>query len=65
MRGSTHTDADAYHLSRAGIPTGLVSVPTRYIHTPVETLSLDDVENAVKLLVAATQRLDSLELTTS
>jgi putative aminopeptidase FrvX len=65
MRGSTHTDADAYHLSRAGIPTGLVSVPTRYIHTPVETLSLDDVENAVKLLVAATQRLGSLELTTS
>ena len=57
VRGETHTDADAYHLSRAGIPTGLVSVPTRYIHTPVETLSLDDVENAVKLLVAATSRL--------
>jgi putative aminopeptidase FrvX len=62
VRGSTHTDADAYHLSRAGIPTGLVSVPTRYIHTPVETLSLDDVENAVKLLVAAATRLATLEL---
>ena len=36
VRGSTHTDADAYHLSRAGIATGLVSVATRYIHTPTE-----------------------------
>jgi endoglucanase len=62
VRGSTHTDADAYHLSRAGIATGLVSIPTRYIHTPVETLSLDDVENAVKLLVAAAQRLATLDL---
>jgi putative aminopeptidase FrvX len=62
VRGSTHTDADAFHLSRAGIATGLVSIPTRYIHTPVETVSLDDVENAVKLLVAAAQRLATLEL---
>jgi endoglucanase len=62
VRGSTHTDADAYHLSRAGIATGLVSVPTRYIHTPTETVSLDDVENAVKLLVAFAQRLGSVEL---
>jgi endoglucanase len=57
VRGSTHTDADAYHLSRAGIPTGLVSIPTRYIHTPTELVSLDDVENAVRLLVAFAQRL--------
>ena len=63
VRGSTHTDADAYHLSRAGIPTGLVSVPTRYIHTPTELVSLDDVENAVRLLVAFAQRLGSAELT--
>ncbi len=63
VRGSTHTDADAYHLSRAGIATGLVSVPTRYIHTPTETVSLDDVENAVKLLVAFAQRLGSTDLT--
>jgi putative aminopeptidase FrvX len=57
VTGSTHTDADAYHLSRAGIPTGLVSIPTRYIHTPTELVSLDDVENAVRLLVAFAQRL--------
>ena len=58
VTGNTHTDADAYHLSRAGIPTGLVSIPTRYIHTPTELVSLDDVENAVRLLVAFAQRLE-------
>jgi endoglucanase len=62
VRGSTHTDADAYHLSRAGIPTGLVSIPTRYIHTPTELVSLDDVENAVRLLVAFAGRLTSASL---
>ena len=59
-RGTTHTDADAYHLSRAGIATGLVSIPTRYVHTPTETVSLDDVEAAVKLLVAVAPRLSEL-----
>jgi len=63
VTGSTHTDADAYHLSRAGIPTGLVSIPTRYIHTPTELVSLDDVENAVRLLAAFAQRLGSVDLT--
>jgi endoglucanase len=62
VRGSTHTDADAYHLSRAGIPTGLVSIPTRYIHTPTEVVSLDDIENAVKLLVAFAGKLGSADL---
>jgi putative aminopeptidase FrvX len=62
VRGSTHTDADAYHLSRAGIATGLVSIPTRYIHTPTELVSLDDIENSVRLLVAFAQRLGSVEL---
>ena len=65
VRGSTHTDADAYHLSRAGIATGLVSIPTRYLHTPTELVSLDDIENAVKLLVAFAQRLGSTDLTPS
>jgi len=61
-RGNTNTDADAYHLSRAGIPTGLVSVATRYIHTPTEVVSLDDVENSVRLLVAFAGRLGSASL---
>jgi putative aminopeptidase FrvX len=62
VTGATHTDADAYHLSRAGIATGLVSVPTRYIHTPTELVSLEDVENAVRLLVAFAGRLGSASL---
>jgi putative aminopeptidase FrvX len=65
VRGSTHTDADAYHLSRAGIATGLVSIPTRYLHTPTELVSLDDVENSVRLLVAFAQRLGSADLAPS
>jgi putative aminopeptidase FrvX len=62
VRGTTSTDADAYHLSRAGIRTGLVSVPTRYIHTPTELVSLDDIENAVRLLVAFAGKLGSASL---
>lgn len=62
VRGTTSTDADAYHLSRAGIRTGLVSVPTRYIHTPTELVSLDDIENAVRLIVAFAGKLGSASL---
>jgi endoglucanase len=48
----TGTDADAIHLSRAGVPTGLVSVPLRYMHSPVELVSVDDVDAAAKLIAA-------------
>jgi len=54
---STGTDADAIHLSRAGIPTALVSVPLRYMHSPVELAQLDDIENAAKLIAAFALRL--------
>ena len=57
-RGHTHTDADAVHLSRAGVATGLVSIPLRYMHTPVELVDLDDVEAVVRLLVAFALRLE-------
>ena len=36
---STGTDADAIHISRAGVPTGLVSIPLRYMHSPVEMVA--------------------------
>ena len=53
----TGTDADAFHRSRKGIPTAVVSVPLRYMHSPVETVQLDDVENAARLIAAFAQRL--------
>jgi putative aminopeptidase FrvX len=46
----TGTDADAIHRSRAGIPTGLVSVPSRYMHSPVELVSLGDLDAAARLI---------------
>jgi endoglucanase len=48
----TATDADGYQVSRAGIPTALVSIPLRYMHSPVEMVDLRDVEATVELLVA-------------
>jgi putative aminopeptidase FrvX len=55
---ATGTDADAIHLSRAGVPTAVVSIPLRYMHSPVEMVQLDDVENTARLLAAFAQRLD-------
>jgi putative aminopeptidase FrvX len=57
-RGNTWTDADAVYLSRRGVATGLVSIPLRYMHSPVETADLGDVEGAVRLLVALAQKLE-------
>ena len=54
---ATGTDADAFHISRAGIPTGVVSVPLRYMHSPVEMVQLEDVDNAARLIAAFAQRL--------
>ena len=50
------TDATAIHLTREGIPTGVISPPTRYIHTPVSVVDIDDIENAVKLILAVLER---------
>ncbi len=55
---ATGTDADAVHLSRAGVPTALVSIPLRYMHSPVELVQLDDIEAAARLIAAAALRLD-------
>ena len=53
----TATDADAVHLSRGGVPTGLVQIPLRYMHSPVEMVQLDDVENTAKLIAAFAHKL--------
>jgi putative aminopeptidase FrvX len=47
---ATGTDANAIQISRAGVAAGLISVPNRYMHTPVEIVSLRDLDNAAKLL---------------
>lgn len=49
------TDAGAIHLSREGVPTGALSVPCRYIHTPGEMVDLRDLQGAVTLLLALLQ----------
>ncbi|HEX8690731.1 MAG TPA: M42 family metallopeptidase [Solirubrobacterales bacterium] len=54
---STSTDADAIQISRSGIPTGLVSIPLRYMHSPVEMVDLGDVEATVELIAAFAARL--------
>jgi putative aminopeptidase FrvX len=54
----TGTDADAFHRSRGGIPSAVVSIPLRYMHSPVEMVQLDDVENAAKLIAAFARRLE-------
>jgi endoglucanase len=45
------TDAAAIQITRAGVPSGVVSIPCRYIHSPSEMVDPDDVENAVHLMV--------------
>jgi putative aminopeptidase FrvX len=55
----TSTDADVLQISRAGIPTGVVSIPLRYMHSPVEMVDLNDVEATVELLAAFGARLSA------
>ena len=55
IRGAT--DAARIALSRDGVPSGVVSVPARYIHSPAGILNLDDVEKTVKLAVAAIENI--------
>ena len=54
---STRTDADAIFLSRAGVPTGLISIPNRYMHSPNELISLSDVVYAIRLIGTFVRRL--------
>jgi len=53
----TGTDADAIHTANQGIPTGLVSVPNRYMHSPSEMVTLEDLERAARLLAAFARRV--------
>jgi putative aminopeptidase FrvX len=55
----TATDADAIHISRSGVPTGVVSVPNRYMHSPNEIVSLKDLDSTASLIAAFVRGLDS------
>jgi len=55
------TDARAMQVSRAGVPASCVSIPSRYVHSPSEMVDLDDVQNAIRLLLAIVSSPITLE----
>ncbi len=54
---ATWTDADGIFLTRSGVPTGLISIPNRYMHSPNEVVSLGDLHNASRLIAAFVRSL--------
>jgi endoglucanase len=56
---STRTDADAIYLTRSGVPTALISVPNRYMHSPSEIVSVEDLHSTARLIAAFIRRLDA------
>lgn len=50
MSGTTSTNADAISITRKGIPCGLISIPLRYMHSPVEVIDITDVKHTADLL---------------
>jgi len=52
------TDASIIHLTREGIPTGVISTPSRYIHTPVTVMKMSDLEKSVQLIVKAVESVN-------
>ncbi|HAN44261.1 MAG TPA: peptidase M42 [Ruminococcaceae bacterium] len=57
MGGVTGTNADSIACTKNGVITGLISIPQRYMHTPIETVSVADVENTARLIAAYVQAL--------
>jgi putative aminopeptidase FrvX len=55
---STGTDTDAFAYSNGGVPSALISLPLRYMHTTVEMVHRDDVENVIKLIYETLQKID-------
>ncbi len=60
-KASGGTDTAAIQLTRSGVATALISIPTRYIHTPVEMCDLRDVDGAVQLLTETIAGLSGKE----
>jgi endoglucanase len=57
--GATGTDANAIQLNRAGVATGLVGIPNRYMHTQVEICSLNDLQACAELIAHTLLRIDA------
>jgi endoglucanase len=53
------TDAARISLTRQGVPSGTISLPARYIHSPVGVISLKDTENCAKLAALMVQKIQS------
>lgn len=58
---ATGTDANSIQVNRAGVATGLVSIPNRYMHSPVEMISLSDIDQAADLLARFAESLGADE----
>ena len=56
MSGRTGTNADVISISESGIKCGLISIPLKYMHTPVEVIDTTDVESVTELIVAYAKR---------
>ena len=52
MSGRTGTHADEIAVTKAGIKTGLVSFPLKFMHTPVEVIDTEDINNSARLIAA-------------
>jgi putative aminopeptidase FrvX len=50
------TDASSIEKTRGGVPSGVISVPSRYVHSPSEMVDINDVENSIRLLVAVLEK---------
>src|SRR5690606_24617849 len=55
---ASRTDADGIFLVRSGVPTGLVSIPNRYMHSPNELVAIEDLTRAARLLAGFVRSLD-------
>ena len=53
----TGTDTDAFAYSNMGVPSALISLPLRYMHTTVEMVHRDDVENCIRLILATLKNI--------
>ena len=59
MPSHSSTDGDALQLTAEGIPTMVVSIPMRYMHTPVEMISIKDIQRTGRLLAEFVASLEA------